>query len=183
MSVWRFVSFSDSRYLTVGPSARRLCAAMLTGMGSMMGFARRQPGVSDYSFHGVARLNPDTMNLAVLAAMSCGPGEGLNAELMEDGRIVKRLDWLDEVVQIDVQAVRNLSRGALEMFALLSTWTATQLHSNANRVVMITRSYIDFKIFGEARSYPGCLCLGDKNANLGRLSNMDICPTTDSVAA
>ena len=47
MSVWRFVSFSDSKYLTIGPSTRRLTAAMLCGMGSCLAYARAQPGVSD----------------------------------------------------------------------------------------------------------------------------------------
>ena len=47
--------------------------------------------------HEHHRLNADTMNLAVLAALSCGPAESLNAELLEDDTVVKKLAWLDGV--------------------------------------------------------------------------------------
>ena len=45
----------------------------------------------------------------MLAALSCGPAEALNAELMQDDRLMKRLKWLEEVVQVEQDAVGVLS--------------------------------------------------------------------------
>ena len=156
---------------------------MLCGMGSCMAYARAQPGVSDYDFHGVNRLNGETMNLAVLAALSCGPAEALNAEWMEDDRLMKRLQWLEEVVQVEQDAVGMLSMKTFQVCAAFTTWTPTELRSKANRVVLITRSYLDFKVFNDARSYPWSLCIGDKVDNLIALNMINIKPSTDSVAA
>ena len=42
---------------------------------------------------------------------------------------------------------------------------------------------MDFKVFNDARSYPWCLCIGDKVDNLIALKKINIKPSTDSVAA
>jgi len=63
------------------------------------------------------------MNLAVLAALSCGPAEALNAELMEDDRLMKRLQWLEEVVQVEQDAVGMLSMKTFQVCAAFTTWT------------------------------------------------------------
>ena len=48
---------------------------------------------------------------------------------------------------------------------------------------VITKSDLDYKIFNDAEGYPWCLCTGDKATNLYELGQLQIQPTTDTVAA
>lgn len=43
VGVWRFVKFSETRWLTFGPSCRAIIASHLTGIGSLIGRIRQDP--------------------------------------------------------------------------------------------------------------------------------------------
>eukprot|EP00974_Lingulodinium_polyedra_P022330 2155345-Lingulodinium_polyedra.AAC.1 len=48
MGVMRFPKFTDSRWLSVGTSARTMVASMLLGLDSLVAFCRKDPATSDY---------------------------------------------------------------------------------------------------------------------------------------
>ena len=59
MGVWRFITFSESRWLTIRPSCRVLMAASLTGIESLVAYARRG-GNKEYYIHNFDRLSVAT---------------------------------------------------------------------------------------------------------------------------
>ena len=126
-SVWRFTRFSESRWLTVGTSARTLIAGMLTGLADLVAMIRKDKSLSHFYINGFGRLTKDRMGFLITAAMSSRVAESLQAELMQDNRVALRYDelwramtqelrWLidvDEQVWIKLSGLCDLRPGML----------------------------------------------------------------------
>lgn len=114
MGVWRYVTFSDSRWLTMGRSARAVCAGILTGIESLIRYSRQVKHCSEYYIHGVDRLRSPVRGLCAVAAVSTCIAETLMAELLEDDRLqlcvlgssavililVGNVEWLGEPMSV-----------------------------------------------------------------------------------
>jgi hypothetical protein len=109
MAVWRFVSFTESRYLTIGASARTVISALLTGIGSLIGYCRTVKHCSEYYIHGFDRLGRSVRSVLTIAALGSGPAESLLDELMADDRVMRHLEHLEETVSTEMAALHNLS--------------------------------------------------------------------------
>lgn len=66
LSVWKFVQWSESRFLTVGVSARRVVAALLTGLEDLVDLIRADSSCSHFYINGFARLRGDRKTFLVV---------------------------------------------------------------------------------------------------------------------
>ena len=114
-AVWRFVKFSDSRFLTVGPSCKALVSSCMLGLSHMIHWLRKTKHVSEYYIHGWDRLTTDVWQVALLGSLGSGVAESLMAELLEDDRVMLRLDALHECVAMELQAVSLLSPQVIKL--------------------------------------------------------------------
>jgi hypothetical protein len=119
-AVMRFVKFSDSRFLTVGPACRALVSSSLLGLQHLIGWLRKVKKVSDYYIHGFSRLSPDVWQVVLVAALGSGVAEGLMAELLEDDRVLFRFQELKDIVKIEMEAVTLISQEVLELLCMVS---------------------------------------------------------------
>lgn len=181
MAVWRFVFFTESRYLTIGASARTVISALLTGIGSLIGYCRSVKHCSEYYIHGFDRLGRSVRSVLTIAALGSGPAESLLDELMADDRVMRHLEHLEETVSTEMAALHNLSDRFFELVSSVTDCTPVELRSKVVCTATSSASFIDFKIFAETRRYPFCLCKGDMSLNLATLA-AGVRPTHESVA-
>jgi hypothetical protein len=92
LAVWRFVKFSDSRWITVGRSARTMVAAHLMGLQSVVEAVLRDPRQLKYHLNGYTKLGQSEREFLAQAALSPYPADSLLAELLEDDRVAIRAD-------------------------------------------------------------------------------------------
>ena len=72
-AIWKFNKCSDSRYLTMGCSCRTVIAGFLTGISSLQRYSRQVKKCSEYYIHGFARMTPEVVAVAMLAAVASAP--------------------------------------------------------------------------------------------------------------
>ena len=94
VSMWRFQKFSESRWLTIGTSARRMLAAWATGLPDFVRMLRQDKSLSHFYINGFSRLTQDRLAFLVVAGMSSRVAEGVQGELMKDNRVALRYEQL-----------------------------------------------------------------------------------------
>ena len=97
LSVWKFVRWSESRFLTVGRSSRTMVASFLTGIEDMVTFICKDTNASRYYINGFGRLTATRKQFLAECAFVSRVTDGVLAEIMEDPRVAMRYDELYEV--------------------------------------------------------------------------------------
>ena len=84
--------------MTVGNSCRGVVAGLNSGLEAFVQFLRRTKKVKDEFLHGFGRLKEEHKQFLVVAGLSSYVAETVLALLMEDNRVAKRVEELDEAV-------------------------------------------------------------------------------------
>ena len=95
LSMWHFLTFTTSRWLSVGISCRCLARGWLTGLSSFMDFVAKK--ASDKSkLNGYFRLKTHIKQFAVQCGLAAYVPEGVHNELMVDAAVMVRMDELKQ---------------------------------------------------------------------------------------
>ena len=168
-SVWRFSRFSESRWLTIGTSARTLVAAMITGLADLVAMIRKDKSLSHYYINGFGRLTKDRMGFLITAAMSSRVAEGLQSELMQDNRVAIRYGELWNTMTQELRWLINVDEHIwIKLSGLCDIRTAMLRHEC---IAAAHRSYHFFyrRVLRPASMHPWSLCRGDLLQNLREL--------------
>ena len=111
LALCRFITFTESRWLSVGASSRALIAASLVGMLGVAELCRQDPAVSDYYLSGSQGLNFEVLRFALISALSTYPTDTVIVMLMEDDRLLLRADELWSNMQDELLYLRQLPMG------------------------------------------------------------------------
>ena len=105
------------------------------GLSSLMERVRRNPHCSEYYAHGWSFCTPNVLRYTIVAALASFPIEAFLNEVMQDGRIARRFDELQRVLEGEVQYLEALPDVVWQRLACLvdgMTWVALRsgvLHS------------------------------------------------------
>eukprot|EP00974_Lingulodinium_polyedra_P055619 5350049-Lingulodinium_polyedra.AAC.1 len=86
----------------MGPSCRAVLASCAAGLPGLVAQTRADPHASDYHLHGFARLSAEHLEFMVMAALVAYVPDALIVELMEDDRLVRRAEELQQAVRDEV---------------------------------------------------------------------------------
>ena len=89
-AMWRFQKWTESRWLTVGTSARTVAAAFLTGLDSMVEYFKKGSACEESFLCGFVRMIEDRRAFLVEAAVVSRVCKGVLTELMEGHRVAMR---------------------------------------------------------------------------------------------
>jgi hypothetical protein len=103
LSVWKFVRFTESRFLTTGSSSRTMIAALLLGLEDMVQFIVNETNSSKFYLNGFSRLVGDRKTFMAQAAFISRVTDGVLAELLEDARVARRHDELWQTLSEDLK--------------------------------------------------------------------------------
>ena len=173
MGVWSFVSFSESRWLSVGASSRAVIASLLTGTESLVRYCRQVKKCSEYYIHGFDRLRPGLRSACAVFAISSAVTEGLLAALMEDDRVMRIVAYLEETRDTELSFVHNIPDACWALVASVTDSDAQELRSKTVYAATVTVAHVQEKIFADTRRHPWVLCRGDKAKNLIDLAAAD----------
>ena len=84
LSVWRFVRWSESRFLTVGSSSRNIVASLLVGIDDLVGFIKQNQCNSMFYLNGFSRLTDSRRSFLVQCAVVSRVSDSCLVELLED---------------------------------------------------------------------------------------------------
>jgi hypothetical protein len=107
---WRFVPFSDSRWVTVGRGCRTFTMAFATGITFLVQKVIASPSANKFYLQGFQKLNSQIREFVVLAPVCSYPSGSLLSDLLEDDRISMRVEALQKSLKEELEYISHNSR-------------------------------------------------------------------------
>ena len=168
--VFKFRTFTESRWLSIGSSTRALTASLLLGLDGVLSMIRAKPENSDWYIGGVAHLSADARRYAVVASLAAVVPDVVLLELMEDDRLALKARAVWRQVIDELQWLAGLhSRFWIRLAGVLTGTTPDGLRQLVLLAGNTSAAYMHRKTFTVAFSYPWRLCEGDIDMNLTKL--------------
>ena len=108
LSVWKFVRFTESRFLTAGSSSRTVVAALLLGIEDLVKFIATETSAPKLYLNGFFRLQGDRNTFMAEAALISRVTDGVLADLLEGSRVARRHDDLWQTLSEDLKWLIDL---------------------------------------------------------------------------
>lgn len=107
LETWQFEAFSDSRWVTLGPSLRTLLASLLLGLDACIQYCFAQ-NCSRYYLNGFLRLDAKMKNFAGVVATCSFASDDMLALICEHDRRAARMNDIDEAAEQEVSYAFSL---------------------------------------------------------------------------
>jgi hypothetical protein len=172
LSAWRFVKWSDSRFLTMGTSARAIIVALLTGIEDLVGFIQGS-GASMYYLGGLSRVQePSRRRFLAQAALVSRVAEGVMLELLEDSRVCQQYAVLWRTLSEEMLWLAQLDVRIWEaVAAVLGGCGAEELRSDCIASGHVSFHFFWRRVLEPAGDLPWSLARGEEvEANLRELA-------------
>jgi hypothetical protein len=169
----RFEKYTDSRWLTIGGSARTLTAPRLLGLDSLVAYIRAAPSSSDYYVGGYSRLSEACKHFTAIAALCSYVGDGFLAEVMEDIRVPMRWQQLRDCIYEDMSYVASISEPVLGIIGSLRGARPFALSSHVISAAHTSAAFIWNRVLLPASRPPRDLCHGGLAGSLACLRAAD----------
>jgi hypothetical protein len=171
--IFRWRQFTDSRWVTIGPSCRALLGSLCVGLEKLVLITRADPKATDYHLHGFSRLTSRLRKYAAIASIASFPADAVLLELLEDDRCVRNIAKLEEALADELLWVANI--GSFTWVRLAKVVCDAHCSDNALRASTVHATYVeaafvDNKLFKVVRGLPWKLALGDIGRNLDELA-------------
>ena len=168
-AVFKFRKFSDSRWLTIGPSARTMVAAQLLGLSHLMGFIRERHSHC-YYLNGFWRIGPDHWGWLVKLALVSYVPDAVLQSLMLDNRVALLVDELEQKLFEKFAWLTVLPCVLWDQLAAVSGEAARDLRNDCLTGARRSVAFFHYRVIREARKLPWRLCRGDVRENLRSLA-------------
>lgn len=173
--IFAWKQFSDSRWVGSGSACRAYIASVAIGVEQLVSMARDDPNCSDYYVHGFNHLTEKTKFLAVVDGMVSHLAEELQLELMQDDRVVRNLDKLEDICRTECDWLASLPMYVWNRLAAIigSSYTGASVRSQTLTSAHGICAYVKKQIFDVAHSLPWSLCQGNVHNNIIALRDAD----------
>ena len=109
LSIWSFRKWSDSRWLSMGPSCRTLVAALSCGLRPFVSWILSRPGVSRYFLGGFQdHYSTEVTELVGIVATSSFAADAALVSMLEDDRLVHTAAALHDDMRTEVEYIANI---------------------------------------------------------------------------
>ena len=153
--IFKFKRFTNSRWATIGCSMQSLAASLSVGLAEVMRQVKEHPEASSMYVNHWALFEGDCRTFCAVATLSCGVGDAVLYELLEDDRVVDRLGVFEEAARREVEFVRGQKQ---HVFERLARAVGTSAEVNVRDMVLAATetayTYVDRVFFAQFRAYP-----------------------------
>ena len=107
-----------------------MVSSLLCGVHALIQWCRRVKQCSEYYIHGVDQLSDQVRLTCIVGASGSSVSEALLAEVLEGDRVMRNLEWFQDVVATENETIHNL-RMDVWMLLGLAAPSSTPLESRA----------------------------------------------------
>jgi hypothetical protein len=169
MHLWQFSKFTDSRWVTLGCASRSLLASTLVGLHSLVQHIMSNPASSSYYIRGFGHFDQKVHELVGIVSTSSFVADSVLQLLLEDDRVPRNIESIDNELIDEVNFVFNISSGVWRTLASACNMSEGELQDACISSALVQAGFITGK-FREARKPPWNLLQGNKHENLDALS-------------
>ena len=171
--IFKFRTFVETRWCTVGHSCRGLVGALSVGLYELALLALDLKGSVDTKLHGIKKITADIKWYAAVGSIATFVPDAFCASVSEDDRLCRRLHELEQVVEDELEFAFRISDFVWKRLALAakSALWAMDMKNACLTAVHKSVAFLAHRVFSTARSLPWSLCEGDIDANVKALAD------------
>ena len=160
LAAWKIERFTESRWQTVGSSSRGVVAGCMTGLPGLIDYILTETKSSTYFLGGWRRLVGDRLSFMVCCSLVSRISDSLLVALMEDGRVVRNITQLKEIVHEDVAWLVNLPLNVYAKLGELCKCGAMAFRDMCLKAAHINVAFVHDRVFRHVHEYPFSLAVG-----------------------
>ena len=167
-AVWRFIVFSESRWLKAGLSCRFLLASQLLGLDHMVSFTLALPQVSGFYLNGFSRLHCRWKLIVKIALVSLVP-DAAHIMLFQDARVALHAPEIKTAMLMQLDRLVNASHST---WCILSTVANVAVATLRHEVITASHcavAFFEYRVLSVASKLPFSLCRGSVIDNITQL--------------
>lgn len=170
LRLWRFRSWTSSRWCSVGESCRCIIGCSFVGLRALVTHILTDGKSSKYYLAGFEHLSDSVVEMCGVVSVAGRVAERCLASILKDDRVCRNLDYLCELLRYETSHALGLPDEVFGLVGGLCGSTAVCLRDKVATAVGVQRGYIESKM-REARKLPWCLARGNITENLTNLLN------------
>ena len=176
LGIWKFKTFSDSRWITVGICCRSLVAGLLSGLSSLIDFIKDKNVTKNMEYHlgGWNKLGDTAIRFIVLSSLASYVPDAALGQLFEDSRLVKHCDAVRESMVDELTWLESMDdfiwATLCKVFPASVDMSHDRLRSEVLEAAHVAACFFDWRALLPATSLPWSLVQGDQVENLRRLA-------------
>ena len=175
--LWRFSSWTMSRWATLGPASRNYVVSMLLGYGHMFETLCQLQAIGGLEQAGYERITDDGKRLLVSTALVSHTSETFLTAVLEDNRVALRKDEYKQAMVEEVEMLQQLPHWVwTSLCSLIPDCDDGELKSFVLAGSLASYAYLDFKVFSEADQFPWRLVRGPLDQSVDYLANLSEAP-------
>ena len=169
LHIWKFKKFSDSRWLSLGPSCRSVMAALMCGLKPYVTWLLARPGNSRYYLGGfLDYYSKSVAELIGIVATSAFVPDAALASMLDDDRLVHTVSALEADLVHEAEYVAGIAEPIWAFFGQVLGWEGSSLRQAAISGSVISAGFILWRL-RHLHEHPWTLCRGDLDKNLDEL--------------
>ena len=161
MTLYRFRTFSSSRWLSVGSSCRTMVSAYLFGLHDVVTQILGDEDESHYKINGYRKLIGDRLQFIFTASLASFPSDAALACLIKDSRVVKVRDFIVAESTGRLTFLAELTDGFWAKVSAPSGMVGAELRTRVLRACHKSIAFLYFRIIKEVDRLPWTLMRGD----------------------
>lgn len=176
LALWRFRSFTQSRWCTVGTSCRAVMSAVCTGYVDLLKFMHKRGVLGEYTWNGCQKLDEDVLRCMLVLGLSAFVSEGFLRQVLKDSRVAKTQAALRQGLEDEFDFLDFLPSFSWQILGAAVGMDDGELRSKVVKAALISWSFLRFRVLDVAEGLPWSLCDGDIKENLEALLSTEELP-------
>ena len=157
---WNIQKFTESRWHTVGTSARGVVVGIVTGLSSLVDYILEEKQGSAFYLSGFHRLQDDAKSFLFCCALVSRVSDAVMAELLADGRVLQTIDTLKDVLADEMDCLAQVPSFVYEQLAKYCPLSASDLRAKALNAAHVNAAFLHDRVFSVTEEYPFRLAKG-----------------------
>ena len=180
LEIFRFRTFTHSRWTTIGKACRTLVGSLLLGVQSLVAYTRAAG--KNYYLKGIRFLDDEVARYVAVAGVVANVADAPLLELLTDDRLALRVDEIEEKMLDEMKWIAEMPIEFWTTLGDLSRSTGLAMRSQCISSSNTISAYIHHKCLYKAKQLPWSLCRGEIKDKLFFFGLQDE-PTTSVTAA
>ena len=160
--IWEFRQWTDSRWISMGRSSRRMTVALFTGIESLVATLRHSGHISEYYIKAFTKLADTHRRAFLVGGVASHLTDAVLCEVLEDNRLPLLLPVLDADVRMETEWVVSIKPSLWAVLGPLCNSTADSIRSECINVALTSACFMQMRL-RPARQLPWSL-IGDRSA-------------------
>ena len=166
MGCWSIRKFTESRWHTVGTSARGVVVGLMSGLPGLVDYLFNETNSSQYFLGGWRRLADDRRTFIIACAFVSRVSDAVLVEILSDGRVARNVAKLKSVLEEELTWLADLPLDVFTKVARMCPLSAADLRTKCLRSAHINAAFIQDRVFAAVDQYPFCLAAGESDEAL-----------------